>query len=271
LKGSENLSPRKGISWRPLACLIALVCFLVAGCAGIERRLLERPFDAGTVAALTADMLDQSGKVRSVFSAGNLQVKGWRGQDFEAAVFSAWIPSPLKMKVEMTHPWGQPMLHLLVDGEIFRLLSFAERKLYTGPFTTSRLSKVLPGDLDPSLLQDLMRSYPVLSPEHRAHSNEPNRISFYGTEGKEARVIKFDRDTLRPTEVVLPHQNIRLVFSGFETVEGFRFARETALIHPLGGRRMVYRVETMVFNRAIPEQVFSLQAPPGFETVFLSP
>jgi hypothetical protein len=182
LKGSENVSLKEGIFRRPVACLVASVVLLVAGCAGIERRLFERPFDPEAVAALRADLLDQSERVKSVFSAGQLLVKGWRGQDLEAAVFSAWLPSPLKIKVEVTHPWGQPMLHLLVDGEDFRLLSFAERKVYDGPFTTSGLSMVLPGDLDQRLLQDLMRAYPVLDPEHRARSNEPNRISFYGAQ-----------------------------------------------------------------------------------------
>jgi hypothetical protein len=82
-------------------------------------------------------------------------------------------------------------------------------------------------------------------------------------------VIRFDRESLRPLEVILPHQNIRLAFSDIETVEGFRFARETSLVHSLGGRRLTYRIETMVFNRAIPGEVFALQAPPGFETVSL--
>jgi outer membrane lipoprotein-sorting protein len=271
LKALESFSHREGASRRSKACLIAFVVLFIAGCAGIERRLFERPFDPEAVAALKADLLDQREKVQSFLSAGRLQVKGWRSQELEAAIFSAWISSPLKIKIEATHPWGQPILHLLVDGETFHLLSFSERKLYTGPFTTRSLSTLLPGEVDQSLLQDLLRAYPVIDPEHRAHSNEPNRISFYGAEDKEVRVIKFNRENLRPTEVVLPHQNIRIVFSDFEVIDGLWFARETALVHALGGRRLVHNIETMVFNRTIPDQVFDLQAPPGFETVFLYP
>lgn len=271
MKGLKSFFRREGTSRRSTACLVAAALLFVSGCAGIERRLFERPFEPEAVAVLKAGLLEQREKVQSFFSVGRLQVKGRQGREMDAAVFSAWTHSPRRMKIEVTHPWGQPMLHLLVDGQALRLLSFSERKLYTGPFTTRSLSKFLPGEVDQSLILDLLRAYPVIDPEHRARSNEPNQISFYGPGWEELRVLKFDRESLRPKEVALPHQNIRLVFSDLEAVDGLWFARETALVHVLGGRRLVHRVETMVFNPAIPDQVFSLQAPPGFETVFLSP
>jgi hypothetical protein len=267
LKRLKDFSHRKGSSFHTRGCVIACVLLFLSGCAGIERRLSERPFDPEAVAALKADLTDQRNKVQSFFSVGRLQVKAWQGQDLEAAIFSAWTPSPLRIKIEVTHPWGQPILHLLVDGEELHFLSFSERKLYAGPFTTRSLSKFLPGEMDPSLIQDLLRAYPGFDPEHRAHSNEPNQISFYGPEGGELRVIKFDRESRRPTELMLPHQNIRLVFSDFEAAGGLCFARETALVHVLGGKRLVHKIETVIFNRTIPDQVFSLEAPPGFEVV----
>lgn len=256
---------------RTAASLVACAFLLASGCAGVERRLFERPFDPDAVAVLKAGLEEQRDRVRSFFSAGRLQVKGWQGRDVEAAVFSAWTASPRRIKIELTHSWGQPMLHLLVDGEVFRLLSFGERKLYTGPFTGRSLSKVLPGEMDPDLIEDLLRSYPVVEPGLRALSKEPHQISFYGAEGEERRTIKFDRHTLRPAEVVVPYRSIRLVFGDFQSVEGLHFAREAALVHVLGGRRLVRQVDTMVFNRTIPDPVFTLQAPPGFETVYLFP
>jgi hypothetical protein len=93
----------------------------------------------------------------------------------------------------------------------------------------------------------------------------------YGPQGEELRVITFHRDNRLPRQLTLPERNIRLVFSELEAADGIRFARETALVHVLGGTRLVYRIETMVFNRAIPDQIFSLQAPPGFETGPLLP
>lgn len=254
-----------------MASLVACAFLLAPGCASIERRLFERPFDPDAVAALKADLQEQRDRVHSFFSVGRLQVKGWHGRDLDASVFSAWTCSPRRIKIELTHPWGQPMLHLLAEGETFRLLSFAARKLYTGPFTSRSLSEVFPGELDPSLIEDLLRAYPVLDPELQARSNKPNQLSFYGPGGGEVRVIKFDRESRKPTEVILPHRNVRLVLSDFHDAEGLLFAREAALVHVLGGRRLVHSIETMVFNRTIPDPVFSLQAPPGFETVFLFP
>ena len=271
MKRLRNFCHRRGRHGRIAASLAACALLFASGCATIERRLFERPFDPDAVAILKADLEEQRDRVRSFFSAGRLQVKGWQGRDVEADVFSAWTASPRRIKIELTHPWGQPLLHLLVDGEVFRLLSFGERKLYTGPFTGRTLSDVLPGEMDTDLIQDLLRSYPVVAPGLRALSEEPHQISFYSAKGEERRTIKFDRHTHRPAEVILPSRNIRLVFGDLHTAEGLHFAREAALVHVLGGRRLVHKVETMVFNRTIPDPVFMLQAPPGFETVYLFP
>ncbi|MBN2033464.1 MAG: hypothetical protein JW836_09325 [Deltaproteobacteria bacterium] len=232
--------------------------------------MFERPFDEETVAALTADLLEQCEKVQNLVSVGRLQVKGWGGRDFEAAVFCAWIPSPLKIKIELTHPWGQPILYVLVDGEVFRFLSFYDRRFYTGYFADRSLSKFLPGDVNTSFIKDLARAYPVIDAEYRTHSHWPNQISFY-ERGEELKIVTFDRDIRRPVEVAIPQSNTKLVFSDFKAVKGLWFAQETALIHVLGGRRLLHSIETAVFNRTLPEELFSLQAPPGFETISIPP
>ena len=156
-------------------------------------------------------------------------------------------------------------MYLLVNGTDFRLLSFNERKLYFGAFTRESLSKFFPEEMDQTLIWDLLRGYPVLDSSYRAHSNKANQITLANDKGFEEEVIEFDRETRQPTELILPHQNIKLVFSDFQVSEGIWYARQTALVHVLGGKRLIHTVEKMVFNRAIPDQIFTLQAPPGFE------
>jgi hypothetical protein len=269
LKRLKDFSPEARKSGRTYACLVAFLLLLVPGCAGVERLLFEAPYDQQSMAALVKELQDQNKKVDTFFSSGRLWVKGWYGEEGEANIFSAAAKSSFRIKIEVTHPWGQPVMHLLVDGTHFRLLSFSERKLYFGEFTREALSRFFPEEMDQTLIWDLLRAYPVLEPPYRAHSSTPNRIGFTNEEGLEKKVIAFDRESRQPTELILPHQNIKLVFSDFQVSEGFRYARETALVHVLGGKRLVHKVEKMFFNRAIPEQVFSLQAPPGFDTVSL--
>lgn len=251
--------------------LIAWGMILVSGCAGLERRFLEKPFDPETAAALTAELRSQNDRVQSFFSVGRLQVRGWQGEEGEASTFCAGTASPFKMKIEITHPWGQPIFQILVESDRFRFLSFTDRKLYSGPWNSPRLAGLLPGDMDPSLLHDLVRAYPVLPPFHSADSHEPSRIAFRGEAGEEVRVIRFCRDSLRPEEVMVPGQDFRLVFSDFRSAGDIHFAGRTALVHSLGGRRLLHSIERMVFNRNIPEEVFTIQAPPGFEEVALPP
>lgn len=267
LRGFSRKGRRSGKSY---ACLVALCLFFVPGCAGVERHLFESRFDPQTVAALVTDLQDQNEKVRTFFSSGRLWVKGWQGEEGEATIFSAGARAPFRLKLEITHPWGQPILHLLVDGTEFRLLSFNERKLYFGPFTRESLSRVFPEEMDPTLIWDLLRSYPFVETPYRAYSDAANQIRFSNEKGFEEEVIEFDRETRRPKELILPQQNIKLVFSDFQVSQGIWYAGQTALVHVLGGKRLVHKVEQMVFNRTIPDQVFTLDAPPGFEIVPLN-
>jgi len=267
LKRSRGFSAEARKSASAFACLAALLVLLVPGCAGLQRLLYEAPFDEQATAALVRELYDQNKNVHTFFSTGRLWVKGRYGEEGEVNVFSAAARDLSRIKIEVTHPWGQPVMYLLVEEGDFRLLSFGERKLYFGQFTKEALSRFFPEELDQTLILDLLRAYPVLDRPYRARSAEPNRIILSNEEGLEKKTIAFDRESMQPKELILPHQNIKLVFSDFQSGGDFRYARETALVHVLGGRRLVHKIEKMVFNRTIPDQVFILPAPPGFETV----
>jgi hypothetical protein len=251
------------------ACLVALFSLLVPGCAGVRSFLFATPFDQQAVAALVSDLQSQNDRVHSFFSSGRLWVKGWDGEE-EAAIFSAATRAPCRIKVEVTHPWGQPVLQLLVDGNDVRYLSFSERKLYFGKITDQGFSRFFPEEMNQTLIWELLRAYPILEPPYRADSDKPNQINFTNAEGVEKEVITFDRENRQPEELILPHQNIKLVFSDLQVCEGIWYAKETAVVHVLGGKRLIHKVGNMVFNETIPDAVFSLQAPPGFEIVPLN-
>ena len=216
-----------------------------------------------------ADLKAQNERVQTFFSSGRLWAKGWYGDDGEANIFAATTRDPFRTKIEVTHPWGQPLLYLLEDGKDFRLLSYPERKLYFGELSARSLSRFLPEDMDQTVLRDILRAYPVLEATYRVHPERGNQISFYNRQGQEVRIVELDRETLLPREVVLPHQNIKLVFENFQESGGFRYARKVTVTHFLGGKLIVYTVEKMVFNHKIPDQVFTLQAPPGFEIMLV--
>jgi hypothetical protein len=248
-----------------LTCLLALCLLLLPSCAGLGRSLFETPLDERALGIVVADLREQDQKVRSFFSSGRLWVKGWYGDDGEANIFAATTTSPFRMKIEATHPWGQPLLYLLEEGKDFRLLSYSERKLYFGESSPRSLSRFLPGNIDQTVLLDILRAYPVLEPSYRVFSKRGNEIRFQNQQGEEVRIVELDPVTRLPQEVILPHQSVKLVFQDFQESAGFRYARKVTVVHPLGGKLMIYTVEKMVFNREIPDEVFTLQAPQGFE------
>jgi hypothetical protein len=266
LKKSRNFSGRGAKAATSLKCLLGLCILLLSGCAGLGRSLFESPLDERALTVVIADLKKQNQEVQSFFSSGRLWVKGWYGDEGEANVFAASTRSPSRTKIEAVHPWGQPLLYLLEEGKDFRLLSYSERKLYFGKLSAGSLSRFLPGDIDQTVLRDILRAYPVLEPSYRVLSKRGSEISFSNQQGEEVRLVELDPETLLPREVVLPHQNIKLVFENFQESDGFRYARKVTAVHSLGGKLMIYTVEKMVFNQKIPAQVFTLQAPQGFET-----
>jgi hypothetical protein len=265
LKKSKSFSNRGRKAERSLGCLLFLCLLLLSGCAGLGRALFERPLNERALAVVVADLKKQNEGIQSFFSSGRLWVKGWYGDDGEANIFAATTTAPYRNKIEVTHPWGQPLLYLLEEGKEFRLLSYSERKLYFGELSAHSLSRFLPGNMDQSVLRDILRAYPVLEPSFRVLSKGANQVSFWNPQGEEVRIVELDRETLLPREVVLPHQNINLILENFQESGGFRYARKVTVTHFLGGKLMVYTVEKMVFNQKIPDQVFTLEAPPGFE------
>jgi hypothetical protein len=265
LKKSKSFSNRAGGAERSLGCLLALCLLLLSSCAELGRALFERPLNERALSVVVADLKKQNEGVQSFFSSGRLWVKGWNGNDGEANIFAATTSAPYRNKIEVTHAWGQPLLYLLEKGKEFRLLSYPERKLYFGELSARSLSRFLPGNMDQSVLRDILRAYPVLEPSYRVLSERGNQVSFWNPQGEEVRIVELDRESLLPREIVLPHQNVKLVLENFQESEGFRYARKVTVTHFLGGKLMVYTVDKMVFNREIPDQVFTLQTPPGFE------
>lgn len=245
-----------------------LVLALVSACTPVTQGPPERPLSDRQVAAVLSGMEDQEKRVFSFYSVGRLTVGGGYWEP-ESGILIAGIREPFRIKMEITHPWGQPLVHILIDKDRLGVLSFPDKRLFLGDFTPEALSKFLAGKLDSRLVWAVLRGYPVLPDYRRIESREPNRIAFIDSGLKETETLEVFPDSLLPKVLILPDQQVELVFSEFQEDQGIAYAGGVKVIPPKGGRIMALKREKTVFNRPIPGEVFDLPRPAGFEVMDL--
>jgi hypothetical protein len=202
--------------------------------------------------------------VTSLVAGGKLTVKNWYWEA-DTDVLLVGTKEPFRIKVEIVHTWGQPILHILVHEGRLEVLSFRDQKLFVSPFTPQALSRFFPGDLDPLLIWTVLRGYPVLRAYDRATSAKAHQVKLLDRDGKAVEVVDFLPDTHLPQRVYFPDRQIKLEFSEFQERDGVLYAAKVDIDPSDGGKRVRLDIQQMVPNRSVPEEVFALQVPPTFQ------
>ena len=240
-----------------------LSCFLflfLSSCATFYRPLGDRD-----VEVILSRIQNQEGKVFSFYSSGGLSLQD-RDWESESYVLIVGNRNPFKIKIEVTHPWGRPLAHILIDQRNLQVLSFTEKRLYLGAFTPETLSKFLPGELDGLLVWAVLRGYPHLLSYHRTTSMKANQIRLLDEKGEVLEIIDLYSESKLPRTVFFPEKNMSLGFSDFQEIDGIYYARKVK-VEDMGGKgNLMLRNRKMVFNKTIPKEVFHLEKPPSFDT-----
>lgn len=241
----------------------------LTGCATLYEAALQRPFTQEQAMAMVSRMEDQERGAASFYTAGKLVAKNWWYGETESDILIAGNKEPLKLKIEITHPWGQPILHILIHQGRIEVLAFADRKLYLGQLKPDILSKFFPGDLDPDLIWTALRGYPGLRSHKRIASLKANQITLFDGREGEVEIIDFYPENNLPRSASFPLQDLNVAFSDFHASEGIFYAREVRVEHTRGKGNLILRTGGTVLNRTIPGEIFTIEKPPGFETHYL--
>ena len=207
--------------------------------------------------------------VSSFYSSGTIMAHKWVWES-EANILVMGIRNPFKLKIEISHPWGQPILHILIDDTRLEVLSFSENRLYLGTLSSELISRFFPVDFNHDLIWAALRGYPHLLGHRKISKPRRNQINFFDGNGKVIEVIDLHPDSLNPRRVFYPEKQINLIFSGFRESEGgILYPLEVSISSIKGKGSLNLKNRNMVFNKNIPEQVFTIKKPPMFETVFV--
>ena len=88
-----------------------------------------------------------------------------------------------------------------------------------------------------------------------------------GQEGETVQVIDFIPKTNLPNAVSFPDRNIKIYFSNYKKENDICYARQIRVNDPGSESDLSINLKKTVFNKPIPEAIFSITKPTDFKTL----
>jgi len=190
------------------------VLILPFGCARLSPVPRSLPFPQKEANRLIA-ALDEAGEETTSFQGfGNVRFKD--GEEESESNLLVVGCRPFRVRLEISHPWGKPLVHIVVDEENISVVSLIEKKFFKGHSNplTEYYFFLLGLDLG-SAWKILSGRVPIL-PHSRAVSMKPNEVTLYNDGGEVVETISFSSTPLLPRSVTFPKKGITVVLSDFK-------------------------------------------------------
>ena len=259
--------------WRRIngcvACLILFVFTFLFACAPLVPSPPTPPFSQKETTQLIASLRIQGDQVASFQGFGKLRFK--HGEEESESNLLAVGSRPLKVRLEISHPWGRPLFFVVVDEKHTQAVSFVEKKVFRGELSHLPVRPFSVLMLDPdSIWMVLSGSVPVL-PHARAASLKPHEIRLFDTEEEVREIITFSPGSRLPRSISFPDKGITVVLSDYERSDWGLKPSRIVIISEKHNQSAEIRYKRLLINRSVPEEIFRLAPPPGFEIVELNP
>jgi len=151
---------------------------LLLGCASLAPFPPSKPFSQQESDRLISNLQDQEEKVSSFQGIGTLMLKKGE-EEIEANLFAVGS-NPYKIRLEITHPWGRPLLYIVADEKSISVLSLTDKKFFRGPPHSLDRKQFFLYGLDLDLAWKIFSgSVPILSATGGTVSLKPHEISLY--------------------------------------------------------------------------------------------
>jgi hypothetical protein len=245
--------------------IVGLMPILLQCCAPLSIHPPSPPFGHQKIADLISSFEEQERRVHAFFSFGTLTVEGY-SSGFDADILVVATKDPMRIEIEVTHPWGAPLVHILVLDTTVHILSFPDKRYYRGHLGDSDPTlSFFPLQLAPDQLWGIVKGYPVLQEYYRAVSWQGDQIALLNREQESIQIIDLYPQSNIPRLMSYPEQDIEVSFSDFGNTDGIYYARNITLNDFNTWTTLVLNMKNTVFNKSVPDEVFDLKIPPDFE------
>jgi len=224
---------------------------------------ISESFDKRDVAGIVSAFKDQETMVDSFVSTGRLEVEDETSRwGFDALIIGE--RNPLRIKIEVTHAWGRPVVHCLISEDKMLVLYFPDKTIYSGRPGRPSSSPFFFDRMELSQLWGLLRGFPVLPKGALSFISEGPGIIPLDKEGRALQRIKIDAETLVPRSVNDEALGLETVYPGFEDRKGILYAGKRWLKDLKNNNKIRLSSKKISFNQPLPEAVFDLKIPHDF-------
>ncbi len=268
----RNRHSGKGLPFLPLKNLILaqiiLLIFILHGCTFFTPRQKPMHFLTGDdVENIIENVEKQNDIVTEFYSTGTLSING-RIIDTSADIFIAAKRDPLMLKMEISHSWGKPLFHFLIKEDRLEIRDFTEKKQYTGKFTPYNLSRFLPNmDFSPDMIWSFLRGYPRFFSYGHVYEGAPGVLNIEDRERSRLGTLTFSPGEGIIEAVSSPPRSFSMKFTDFQKTGEIDYAEKTIVKGIKGSKDLTLKRKKVIFNKDIPDAIFTLKNRPLFEEV----
>jgi len=247
---------------------ILFIFTILVGCASVPPSSSKARPDQAEIKRIIDNISQQTTQVSTFISSGRVIFYNWAwGSESKTLIIGQ--REPLQLKIELTHSWGRPILHMLINKGQIEILSFSEDRLYRGTYSPGTLSKFIYAHPEIDQLWPILRGYPELKRYDSLILQDPDHLVLIDQNGRELEKIGVDLETFRISSISFPGSDLKVSFSEYSTEKGIPYAGKIRVDKEGAGKYFILTHEAIVFNREIPTTVFKIRIPPGFEIIDL--
>jgi len=252
-----------------LSSLSIFLLALVLGCAHLVSFPPAEPFSQQESDRLISNLRDQEEKISSFQGFGTLMFK--KGEEEIEANLFAIGSNPYKIRLEITHTWGRPLLHIVGDERNVSVLSLTDKKFFRGTPHSLDIKQFFLCGLGMDLIWKIFSgSVPILSASGGAVSLKPHEISLYNKQGEVEEIVSFSPRTLLPRSIYFPKKGFSILFSEFEEGDLGPHPLKIKVLKEDEDHLAVIRYKSLTLNKPVPEEIFQLNPPTNFEIINLN-
>lgn len=245
--------------------IAAPLFFSVLSCCAPLFTQPSPPFTAKKVEERISFIQQQEHLVQSVYYTGTIKLKKGRSEN-SAHVLVIGEKNPLTVKIEITHRWGRPLFHILLDQSTFHILSLTEKRAYSGNIKQLDKFGIIPR-LDLPRIWTLARAYPILKDHMYAVSKKGDQITLLDGKQSPIQVLEFTKEAHLPSKDLDPTLDTRVFFLNHRDETGIFYAKRLMVSDPRNDIHIRMDIKKITFNRNIPEVIFKKEIPFDFITL----
>ncbi len=252
-----------------LLCILFSFLFLPLGCSTLKQPVETKPLFHKDAAQILSYLKGQNSNVESFQGIGRVIVNSG-SSELESNLFIAG-KSPQRARLEITHFWGKPLIHIVIDGRDVSALSLTEKKFFRCHDGYLDIDHIFLSKLDTKIIWDILAGrVPILDEVVKTVGYKENEILLLNSSGQIIERILFSSNPILAKEIYFPLKEITINLSKFRKMNSGYVPLKIEIIEEKPDRAIKIEYKDFEIGNQIPDEIFYLSPLPGYEVIEIS-